>query len=91
MQRLIHRFIAYKYTILFSSMIMLIGIMPFMERRQALLVPIFMLIMILAVLDTLELPKTLFRTCVVLGIMAFVFHILSKILAGLHPQSGPLP
>ena len=82
MQRLIHRFIAYKYTILFSSMIMLIGIMPFMERRQALLVPIFMLIMILAVLDTLELPKTLFRTCVVLGIMAFVFHIVGKIVGG---------
>jgi len=45
-------------------------------------VPIFMLIMILAVLDTLDLPKTLFRTCVVLGIMAFVFHLVGKILGG---------
>ncbi|MCH8874860.1 hypothetical protein IH824_19210 [candidate division KSB1 bacterium] len=62
MQSLIHRFIAYKYTILFSAMIMLIGVMPFLEQQQGLLVPIFMLIMILAVLDTLDLPKTLFRT-----------------------------
>jgi len=86
MQNLIHRFIAYKYTILFSAMIMLIGVMPFLEQQQGLLVPIlmpiFMLIMILGVLDTLDLPKTLFRTCVVLGIMAFVFHLVGKILGG---------
>ena len=62
MQSLIRRFIAYKYTILFSAMIMLIGVRPFLEQQQGLLVPIFMLIMILAVLDTLDLPKTLFRT-----------------------------
>ena len=50
--------------------------------------PIFMLIMILAVLDTLDLPKTLFRTCVVLGIMAFVFHLVGKILGGAQRQEG---
>ncbi len=82
MQSLIRRFIAYKYTILFSALIMLIGVMPFLEQQQGLLVPIFMLIMILAVLDTLDLPKTLFRTCVVLGIMGFVFHLVGKILGG---------
>ena len=82
MQSLIRRFIAYKYTILFFAMIMLIGVMPFLEQQQGLLVPIFMLIMILAVLDTLDLPKTLFRTCVVLGIMGFVFQIVGKILGG---------
>ena len=85
MQNLIRRFVAYKYTILFSAMIILIGVMPFLEQRQGLLVPIFMLIMILAVLDTLDLPKTLFRTCVMLGIMAFVFHVVGKILGG-SPQ-----
>ena len=79
MQNLIRRFIAYKYTILFSAMIMLIGVRPFLEQQQGLQVPIFMLIMILAVLDTLDLPKTLFRTCVVLGIMGFVFQIAGKI------------
>ncbi len=82
MQSLTRRFIAYKYTILFSAMIMLIGVMPFLEQQQGLLVPIFMLIMILAVLDTLDLPKTLFRTCVVVGIVAFVFHLVGKILGG---------
>ena len=88
MQSLIHRFIAYKYTILFSAMIMLIGVLPFLEQQQGLLVPIFMLIMMLAVLDTLDLPKTLFRTCVVLGIMAFVFHIVGKIVGGTAQGQG---
>ena len=66
-------------------MIMLIGVMPFIEQQHGLL-PIFMLIMILAVLDTLDLSKTVSRTSIVIGIMAFVFHFIGKTLKE-APQS----
>ena len=77
---LFQKFISYRYTILFSSIVILLGIMPFVERRQNILMPLGILALILAILATLELPKTVFRTCVGLGILASLLHLASKIL-----------
>ena len=74
------KFVSYRYTILFSAIVILLGIMPLMERRESIWMPLFILVLILGVLATLELPKAVFRICVGMGILASFVHLASHIL-----------
>lgn len=78
-QSLLEKFVSYRYTILFGSIIILLGITPFVEGQQSLLMPPFILLLILAVLRTLDLPRRLFQTCVVMGVLAILFHLGAEI------------
>ncbi len=72
---LLEKFVSYRYSILFASIIVLLGITPFVEGQHTLLMPLFILSLILAILRTLNLPKWLFRTCLVIGVLAILFHL----------------
>jgi len=78
-RNLLEKFVSYRYTILFGSIIILLGITPFVEGQQSLLMPFFILLLILAVLRTLDLPRRLFQTCVVMGVLAILFHLGAEI------------
>ena len=78
-QSLLEKFVSYRYSILFGSIIILLGIMPFVEGRQNLLMPLFILVLILAILRTLDLPRRLFQTCVVIGVLVILFHLGAEI------------
>ena len=75
---LLQHFLSYKYTILYASVILLFAVMPFVEQRKGVVVPLFILFMLLAILHTLDLHRLLFLFCIGLGVVASVCHIVYK-------------
>jgi len=71
------KFMKYKYTYLVISVIALFVLTPIFEGRFPLIVPFLFLTLVLAVLGTLHLRKSLFRALLGLGVFDFVLSIVA--------------
>ncbi len=70
------RFSSYKYTVLALSVVFLFFAMPFLEEREGEdFVPFLLLIVMAAVLWTLNLPRWLLALCLVPGFLEFGFQV----------------
>jgi hypothetical protein len=74
------RFRARPYTFLFMAILAQLLVMPLMETRLQLLVPLMTLLIVITVVQTLDVRKAVFRVCLALGIAATMVHVTGRML-----------
>ncbi len=73
-------FRARPYTFLFMAILAQLLVMPLLETRLQLLVPLMTLLIVITVVQTLDVRKTVFRVCLALGIAATMVHVTGRML-----------
>ena len=72
------KFISYKYSYLFIAIVAQFVVAPLLEKRIPLITSFLYLILMLAVLGTLDLRKIFLRVLLGLGLLAFLFSFLAN-------------
>jgi hypothetical protein len=78
----VDRFTNYPYTFLFASIVALFILLPLVENRAGVLVPLLFLLVVLSVLRTLGLHRGFLRFCLTIGLLGFALQAAVR-LAGL--------
>lgn len=73
------KFVTYKYTYLVIAILAQFVLAPLFEKKMPLIIPFLFLIMMIAVLGTLDLKKSLFRILLGMGCFAFIFSLTSRV------------
>lgn len=69
-----------RYSVLFTSILLLVVLLPYLAPMQRLITPVFFLALMFGVLVTIRVEKTRFRIAISLGLVAFAFHFLALFL-----------
>ena len=72
------KFKYYKYSYLVLAIVAQFVLAPLLEKRIPLIIPLLYLVLMLAVLGTLDLRKIFLRVLLGLGLIAFLFSFLAK-------------
>jgi len=79
MKKIFHLFSVYKYSFLFSTILLILLVAPLITDPKSFFLPLIFLLMILGVLGTLKLPKPLFLSSLALGFLSFFLDFISKV------------
>jgi hypothetical protein len=73
------KFMKYRYTYLMIAIVAQFVVAPLLERRLPLIMPLLFLVLMLAVIGTLDLRKSLLRLMLGLGFLGFLFTLTARV------------